>query len=62
MGAILSAALMLDFLGLGEQARALEKSVEDAVVARQGTADIGGALGTRETGDHIARAIRNTRR
>jgi len=58
MGAILSAALMLDFLGLADQARALESAVEQAVLERQGTADIGGALGTRETGDYVARAIR----
>ena len=58
IGAILSAALMLDHLGLGEQARAIESSVQQAVASRQGTADIGGTLGTRETGDHIARAIR----
>ena len=59
MGAVLSAALMLDFLGLAEQARALEAAVERAVIKRQGTTDIGGTLGTRETGDVIAALIRS---
>ena len=58
MGAILSAALMLEHLGLLEEATAIERAVRQAVVARQGTRDIGGALGTRETGDYIAAAIR----
>jgi 3-isopropylmalate dehydrogenase len=58
IGAILSAALMLDALGLADQARALEQAVEDAVAARQGTPDIGGTLGTRETGDYIAKGIK----
>ncbi len=58
LGAILSAALMLDFLGLVDQARALEAAVERAVAERQGPVDIGGSLGTRETGDYIARVIR----
>jgi isocitrate/isopropylmalate dehydrogenase len=51
---------MLDFLGLRNQARALENAVELAVAGGQGTSDIGGTLGTRETGDVIAAAIRNT--
>jgi 3-isopropylmalate dehydrogenase len=58
MGAILSAALMLEYLGLPEEAHAVEAAVEQAVTARQGTADIGGVLGTSETGDYIAGAVR----
>jgi 3-isopropylmalate dehydrogenase len=58
MGAILSVALMLEHLGLRQEAAAVETAVRQAVVARQGTSDIGGSLGTRETGDGIAKAIR----
>jgi 3-isopropylmalate dehydrogenase len=58
MGAILSAALMLEHLGLDDAARAIESAVRDAVVQRKGTQDIGGTLGTRETGDQIAAEIR----
>ena len=58
MGAILSAALMLDYLGLNHEAAAMEAAVRDAVVAGQGTREIGGSLGTTETGDYIAAQIR----
>ena len=60
MGAILSAALMLEYLGLTQEAAAIEAAVKDAVVGGQGTKDIGGSLGTRETGDHIATLIQHT--
>jgi len=60
MGAILSAALMLDYLGLNHEAAAMEAAVRDAVVAGQGTREIGGSLGTTETGDYIAAHIRRT--
>src|SRR5580693_8132386 len=58
MGAILSVALMLEHLGLRQEAAAVESAVQQAVAARQGTSDIGGSLGTRETGAGIAKAIR----
>jgi 3-isopropylmalate dehydrogenase len=58
MGAILSAALMLEYLGLKPESLAIEAAVQEAVVAGQGTNEIGGSLGTRETGDVIARGIR----
>jgi 3-isopropylmalate dehydrogenase len=59
MGAILSAALMLEYLGQVEAARAIEMAVQRAIAARQGTPDIGGALGTVETGDFIVSEIRS---
>jgi 3-isopropylmalate dehydrogenase len=62
MGAILSAALMLEYLGLEKEAAAIEAAVQDAVAAGQGTREIGGALGTRETGDYIATLVRRTDR
>jgi 3-isopropylmalate dehydrogenase len=58
IGAILSAGMMLDYLGLKEEAAAIERAVEDAVATGNVTADIGGPLGTKETGDYIAQAIR----
>jgi len=57
MGAILSAALMLETLGLKDEAAAIEAAVKNAVVNGQGTKEIGGTLGTRETGDYIAGVI-----
>jgi 3-isopropylmalate dehydrogenase len=53
MGAILSAALMLDTLGRSAEAGVIEQAVIAAVRAGQTTADIGGSLGTREVGDWI---------
>jgi 3-isopropylmalate dehydrogenase len=58
VGAILSAALMLEYLGLTHEAAAVEEAVKNAVVNGQGTAEIGGSLGTRETGDYITNQIR----
>lgn len=57
VGAILSSALMLDTLGWTREAAAIEAAVAAAVAARQVTADAGGTLGTRETGDAIAALI-----
>jgi 3-isopropylmalate dehydrogenase len=57
MGAILSSALMLETLGHAREAAAVERAVEAAIASGQTTSDIGGALGTREVGDWIARAI-----
>jgi 3-isopropylmalate dehydrogenase len=61
VAAILSVALMLDFLGLATEATTVGQAVRAAVRERHVTADIGGALGTRETGDHIARLVRQQR-
>jgi 3-isopropylmalate dehydrogenase len=57
VGAILSAALMLETLGRVEEARAIETAVESSVRQGQTTADIGGTLGTREVGDWITRSM-----
>jgi 3-isopropylmalate dehydrogenase len=57
MGAILSAGLMLQALGLTHEGAAVEAAVKHAVVNRQGTRDTGGSLGTTETGDVIVAAI-----
>jgi 3-isopropylmalate dehydrogenase len=62
VGAILSAALMLEYLGLGREAAAIEAAVKESVVMGHGTAEIGGSLGTRETGDYIANAVRRQKR
>jgi 3-isopropylmalate dehydrogenase len=61
MGAILSAALMLDYLGLKAEAAVIEAAVQEAVATGNGTPEIGGSLGTRETGDFIASQIRKPR-
>ena len=58
IGAILSAALMLEYLGCTDEAAAVEAAVTEAVQTGNGPAEIGGALGTRETGDFIVRTLR----
>jgi 3-isopropylmalate dehydrogenase len=54
IGAISSAALMLETLELTAEAAAIDAAVLAAVDAGQGTPDIGGNLGTRETGTWIS--------
>ena len=58
IGAILSAALMLETLGRIEDARRIERAVEQAVQAGETTRDIGGLLGTREAGAAIVKRLR----
>jgi 3-isopropylmalate dehydrogenase len=57
IGAILSAALMLETLGRAEDARRIERAVEAAVHASETTRDIGGSLGTREAGAAILKRL-----
>jgi 3-isopropylmalate dehydrogenase len=59
IGAISSAALMLDTLGFKDEAAAVDAAVLKAVRHKQVTQDIGGTLGTREAGDFIAGHIRD---
>jgi 3-isopropylmalate dehydrogenase len=54
MGAILTVALMLEHLGWGEEAHAVEQAVRWAVGGERTTADLAGRLSTREVGDAVA--------
>jgi 3-isopropylmalate dehydrogenase len=58
IGAILSMGLMLDHLGLKTEAAAVSAAVAEAVRTMNVTAEIGGSLGTKGTGDFIAEAVR----
>ena len=58
IGAIASAALMLETLGLTNEAAAVDAAILKAVRENEVTSDIGGKLGTREAGDSITREIR----
>jgi 3-isopropylmalate dehydrogenase len=51
--AILTAAIMLEFLGRPEAARRVEAAVARCVRAGKGTPDVGGDLGTAEAGDAV---------
>ncbi|HEX8719625.1 MAG TPA: 3-isopropylmalate dehydrogenase [Pyrinomonadaceae bacterium] len=56
-GAILSAALMLEYLGHTEAASAVEGAVRGCVAAGETTRDLGGALTTAEAGERIIRRV-----
>jgi 3-isopropylmalate dehydrogenase len=53
MGSILTAGMMLEFLGLNDAARGVENAVIACVNDNQTTQDVGGKLGTREVGDAV---------
>jgi 3-isopropylmalate dehydrogenase len=56
-GAILTAALMLEHLGLTAEAGKIEAAVLEAVRQKKTTQDIGGSLGTRDAGGWIAERL-----
>ena len=57
IGAIASAALMLETLGLTQEAQAIDGAILKAVREQQVTSDIGGKLGTREAGAYIVQQL-----
>ena len=57
IGAIASASLMLETLGLTEEGAAIDAAILKAVRERQVTQDVGGTLGTTQAGDYIAQAV-----
>ena len=56
-GAILTAAMMLNHLGLAAEAAKIEAAVLAAVRQKKSTEDIGGSLGTREAGEWVAEKV-----
>ena len=57
IGAILTAAMMLEHLGAKLEAQKIEAAVLKAVQQKRTTADVGGNLGTRECADWIAKQV-----
>lgn len=57
VGAILSATLMLDYLGHSEAAKVIDEAVSRSFREGQTTPDLGGSLTTSQVGDLIARAV-----
>jgi 3-isopropylmalate dehydrogenase len=58
-GAVLSAAMLLDFLHHPAEAEAVRAAVRGAAAARRCTPDNGGALTTAEVGDALLKAVRS---
>ncbi|HUD73230.1 MAG TPA: 3-isopropylmalate dehydrogenase [Dongiaceae bacterium] len=61
IGAVLSAAMLLDNVGRSEEAHRLEQAVAECVRAGRTTRDLGGSLGTTEAGAAIRDALRTPR-
>jgi 3-isopropylmalate dehydrogenase len=57
LGAILTAAMMLNHLGFTREAEKIEAAVLEAVQQKKTTPDIGGSLGTWEAGEWIAKTV-----
>ena len=53
MGAILTAAMMVNHLGFEREAQKIETAVLEAVREKKATQDVGGSLGTREVGEWV---------
>jgi 3-isopropylmalate dehydrogenase len=60
VGSILSAALMLEYLGFDAASDAVEKAVREAVTQQATTRDLGGTLSTTEAGAAIRQRIEST--
>ncbi|MCS6817160.1 MAG: 3-isopropylmalate dehydrogenase [Blastocatellia bacterium] len=58
MGAILTAAMLLDYVGAEEAARAIERAVVATIQAGEVTRDLGGSLSTEDVGRAIAARVR----
>ena len=57
IGAILTAAMMLEYLGHSDVAATIERAVADAIHANETTKDLGGTLGTKAAGEAILRRL-----
>ena len=57
-GAILSAALMLEYLGRADAASAVERAVQESINEGETTRDLGGQLSTTQAGESIRGRIR----
>jgi len=56
-GAILTAAMMLNHLGMANESQKIEKAVLEAVRQKKTTQDIGGSLSTEQAGDWVAKHL-----
>lgn len=53
IGAILTAAMMLEYLGYPHEATAIERAVTETIRAGETTKDLGGSLGTKAAGEAV---------
>ncbi|HET7434776.1 MAG TPA: 3-isopropylmalate dehydrogenase [Thermoanaerobaculia bacterium] len=57
IGAILTAAMMLEYLGYAEEATLIERAVVSSIDAGETTHDLGGTLGTKAAGEAVLRRL-----
>jgi 3-isopropylmalate dehydrogenase len=57
IGAILTAAMMLDTLGHADEAQLIEQAVVETIRANETTHDLGGTLGTKAAGEAVLRRL-----
>ncbi|MGN6182653.1 MAG: 3-isopropylmalate dehydrogenase [Thermoanaerobaculia bacterium] len=57
LGAILTASMMLEYLGYDEEAAIIERAANDAIHANETTNDLGGSLGTKAAGEAILKRL-----
>jgi 3-isopropylmalate dehydrogenase len=57
MGAVLTAGMMLDYLGLRREAGLIDTAVREAIRQNKMTSDLGGRLGTKAVGDFLCQCI-----
>jgi 3-isopropylmalate dehydrogenase len=57
VGAILTAGMMLEYLGHPDEANAIERAVASAIDAGETTRDLGGSLGTKAAGEAILKHL-----
>jgi 3-isopropylmalate dehydrogenase len=60
IGSILTAAMMLEYLGFDEASEAVEKAVAGAVSQKETTRDLGGTLTTEEAGAAIRQRMKRS--
>jgi isocitrate/isopropylmalate dehydrogenase len=58
VGSILTAAMMLEYLGFESAGEAVQAAVGASITAGETTHDLGGTLSTTEAGDAIRRRLR----
>jgi 3-isopropylmalate dehydrogenase len=60
IGAIATAAMMLEHLGLQKEADRINQAILESVRQKKTTSDIGGSLGTKEAAEWIVKAVVST--
>jgi 3-isopropylmalate dehydrogenase len=57
IGAILTTAMMLEWLGFGEASYVIEKAIKESIAKGETTKDLGGSLSTKEAGEAIRKKL-----